>query len=416
VWRKNKWHWVFQPIKGALVDTPWRNLIDFKKSQIYLNPALSTQLKNSFQNLADLHSQSTQKTSVWILSSGTSSINQNYYKLIGLSHNALLSSAKAVNEHLKADQSDLWLNVLPLFHVGGLSILYRSHLLNNDCYNLWNPQFKWNPHLFKRHLAETNSTLSSLVPTQVYDLVKENILPPSNLRAIIVGGAHLNPDLYFKARKMGWPLLPSFGMTEAASQIATASLSSLEFFGTSSLQIENSIQYPELEILNHVQVKVNSNLNISIKGPSLLDGYYQIAEGSTPVWHTSIDENGWFATQDCGKINENNLSILSRTDELIKVRGELVNLADLRSQLDTLCTQNSFNFECTITALPDVRLGYKLALIGNASAEELEKVVKIFNSRVLPFEKLSEFFENIKIPRNNLGKILHSQLVQKLQS
>lgn len=83
------------------------------------------------------------KPLVWLLSSGTSATDTHSFKLMALSHQALLASASAVNEHLEVTSNDRWLNVLPMFHVGGLSILYRAQAANVEVMNGWTPHFKW---------------------------------------------------------------------------------------------------------------------------------------------------------------------------------------------------------------------------------------------------------------------------------
>ncbi len=81
---------------------------------------------------------------------------------------------------------------------------------------------------FAEEMNEGAVTLTSLVPTQVHDLVQCALACPPSLRAVVVGGAELDPVLGERARELGWPVLQSYGMTEAASQVATASLASLD--------------------------------------------------------------------------------------------------------------------------------------------------------------------------------------------
>src|SRR5207253_1068669 len=86
---------------------------------------------------------------------------------------------------------------------------------------------EWNPARTVKKWKDRKVTLTSLVPTQVFDLVSANLTAPKNLRAAVIGGGALDPSLYLKARELGWALLPSYGLTECASQVATASLDSL---------------------------------------------------------------------------------------------------------------------------------------------------------------------------------------------
>lgn len=396
----------------ANIEHNTQDIIQFNHSQIHLNPALPSELQTHLHSIAKTHTSS--QPLVWILSSGTSSLNQKGYKLIGLSHNAFFASAQAVNEHLKVTTIDSWLNILPLFHVGGLSILYRAYSANISCHNFWTPDYKWNPHSFVDALQTTKATLTSLVPTQVYDLVSENLSVPSQLRAVVVGGAHLNSELYIKARKLGWPVLPSFGMTEAASQIATAKIESLEANNNISSSPDSHCGTPNLQLLNHITAKINSCNILSIKGPSLLEGYYSISHDQSSAWVSPKDSDGWYTTQDCATIKDRYLFLQSRVDDILKIRGESVNLATLRTQLETLCQKQNLLFDCTIVALPDSRLGSQLLLVGDAPKEKLTELLSLFNSMVLPYERLSHHSGPTIIPKTALGKILYKELTQQL--
>ena len=142
-------------------------------------------------------------------------------KFACLSKDALLASARAVNEHLNVSESDVWLCPLPLFHVGGFAIFARGYLKGRVAPIV---QGRWEPHTLVQALNVCKATLTSLVPTQVYDLVREECSLPDAVRAVIVGGGRLDSDVATRARQLGWPVLQSFGMTEAASQIATQSV------------------------------------------------------------------------------------------------------------------------------------------------------------------------------------------------
>lgn len=380
----------------------WHQLIDPTISHLHLNPALNDSLKDHIQTVVSQHQSSNPLH--WIMSSGTTSTSINSFKLIGLSHQALLASAQAANVHLQVGSKDVWLNLLPLFHVGGLGVLYRSTLAGNKCFNLWSPGFKWNPEGFLTVCQKQAITLTSLVPTQVYDLVQANLTAPACLRAIVVGGARLAPELYHSARQLGWPLLPSFGMTEAASQIATASLESLE----------KNDDVPSLNLLSHISARCDEQEILSISGPSLLDGYYLFSEMTSPQWIDPKDHNGWYRTQDRAQIHNKQLTILARIDDVIKVRGEIVNLATLRQRVETLKLHLRIQPECTLVAVPDARLGHKIVLVGETNKDCFNDLINQFNQSVLPFERIESYSGPIAIPKNSMGKIQHQALVQSL--
>lgn len=162
---------------------------------------------------------------LWLATSGSTSESVGHVKLVALSKNAFLVSARSVNQHLQAKASDVWMQVLPRFHVGGLGVEVRAMLSGSQVISNFE---KWSVERAHKLLLEARVTIASMVPTQVFDLVQAGLRAPPSLRAVIVGGGALNEGLYRQARKLGWPLLPSYGMTETCSQIATASLATLQ--------------------------------------------------------------------------------------------------------------------------------------------------------------------------------------------
>ena len=134
---------------------------------------------------------------IWILTSGTTTLNQ--YKWVALKKKAFLASAKAVNEHIAATDKDIWLNVLPTFHVGGLAVWARAYLSHASVVVC---SGNWDPHKFIHKLEKNNITLTSLVPAQLYDLVYSELQCPPSVRVIFIGGGALSEELYLKARNL----------------------------------------------------------------------------------------------------------------------------------------------------------------------------------------------------------------------
>ena len=95
---------------------------------------------------------------------------------------------------------DVWCAVLPDFHVGGLGIQARAHLSGARVVPM-----DWSP----RALAASESTIVSLVPAQVHDLVEAGVPPPARLRAVLVGGGGLDAGLDARVPRPGagrcWP-------------------------------------------------------------------------------------------------------------------------------------------------------------------------------------------------------------------
>jgi O-succinylbenzoic acid--CoA ligase len=311
---------------------------------------------------------------IWVASSGTSGRT----KIAALSRAALEASAAAVNRHLGVGPSDRWINPLPLFHVGGLGIVIRAALTQTQCHDL----AEWKPREFVRLAAERGATLSSLVPTQVHDLVSAQLGCPSNMRAIVVGGGALEESLRLRAAHLGWPLLPSYGLTEAASQVATAAPGAQDFHF--------------LPLLEHVAARVGDDGLLQISGPSLLTGWMQF-EGDGPARWEDPKIHGWFRTSDRCELRDGKLRMLGRADDLIKIRGELVDVATLERELQSRVPSGMVRLDME----PDERNGAALVVVAeNVAAEsEARGAIDIFPPYAQP-----EAFRVGRVDVNPLGK------------
>ncbi|MDH5198583.1 MAG: AMP-binding protein [Gemmatimonadota bacterium] len=329
---------------------------------------------------------------VWLTTSGATG----RLKPVALAKQSLLLSAEAVNRHLESNTRDVWLNVLPTFHVGGLGIYARAHLSGARVVTLES----WEVKTFVRALAEEWVTLTSLVPAQVYDLVQDSQQAPPSLRAVVVGGGALAEDLWRRARALGWPVLPSYGATECASQIATADLASLR-----------ATPPPALRLLPHVSARTDADGHLEIRSDALFTGYASDAGLDDPK------HDGWWDTGDLGAIHGETLVVHGRADDVVKIGGEVVNLAALEMRLAEVLAATAPATDAVLIALPDPRLGQVIALaVVTPDPATAEHIQDAFNAAVLPFERARIMRRVTKIPRTALGKVARRQLEEMLQA
>ena len=198
------------------------NPVDFqsKDNQALLNPRMAPELAKNLK--ARLSAAENLTSHVFVLTSGSTAASEADFKWVALSKQAILASAKGSNEFLDSNRTDVWFHTLPSFHVGGLGIYARAELSGAK---ISFPIYEnWDPEAFTQQIEAVKATLTSLVPTQVFDLVSRNLQGPPTLRAIIVGGGALSDGLYQQAKALNWPVLPSYGLSETASQAATANI------------------------------------------------------------------------------------------------------------------------------------------------------------------------------------------------
>jgi len=313
--------------------------------------------------------------------------------LVCLTRHALLANAAAVNDWLRATADDVWLRVLPDFHVGGQSIHFRAELSHS---RVLVEDGKWDPQRFIRVAAHSRVTLTSLVPAQVFDLVAAGLLAPPALRAVIVGGGALSDELYRQARALGWPLLPSYGLTEAASQVATARMESLL---TAPLGTEG----PPLELLPCWEARVDDAGRLQLRGAPLLSGRFVRTPHGWEM-HRAVDDDGWFTTSDRARLDGRLLTPLGRCDRVVKVLGELVDLDAIEAALHRAGLPPDRG---VVMALPDERAGVRPWLV--TDLENADAAVEAANATLPPFARIAGW-RRLELPRSPLGKVLRFEI------
>lgn len=323
-------------------------------------------------------------------------------KWVALSKEAFLISARAVNELFAATAADRWLVPLPLHHVGGFSIHARCFASGATAHSLAG---RWDAAEFARACADKRITLTSLVPTQVFDLVQNHLPTPKCLRAVIVGGGALSSALRERALDLGWPVCRSYGMTEAASQIATQSADA--YFR----------DHPDsMQVLTHWQISTDANDILTVRGPALAKGYATRAPDGSWQWQP-IDPAEGLRTRDRVRLSQHAgrtlLEFIGRDASFVKISGELVNRDALQLRLDAVAAETNFPTVAVIVPVADERRETRLIIAveaGKSTPAERTSLCERYNFTSLPFERADAICEVESLPRSSIGKPLVSEI------
>src|SRR5215203_3507709 len=220
-------------------------------------------------------------------------------------------SALGSNANITLRPGDRWLHSLPLYHVGGLSILFRC-LLAGATVAL--PQQGTPPG---EAIAGFGATHVSLVSTQLLRLLREDA-NRGGLEAVLMGGGPIPASLVDEAVARGLPVHTSYGLTEMASQVTTtppgASLEELRTAG---------------RVLPHREVAISGSGEILVRGQTLFAGYVEGERLNRP-----LDAEGWFHTGDLGELDDNiYLRVRGRMDNLFVSGGENVQPEEIEEAL-----------------------------------------------------------------------------------
>lgn len=314
-------------------------------------------------------------------------------KWVALSTDALETSAEAVVKHLRLNSKDVLGLALPDFHVGGYGLLERAKVAGAKLKRFTS---RWEPHMFRTWLVDEQITSTSLVPAQVYDLVRAGLKSPALLKSVVVGGGVLPENLYGSARDLGWPLLISYGLTECASQVATAELSSLD------VRV-----WPKAKILPHMQLVQVDHQKVSVKSPSLLSFY--LREGQDKIELTDPKVDSAFLLPDRVEVEGFFLKVWGRWEQDYKILGEWVRWDYLKKKFSHLCVEKNLYLKYEIEIFPNERAGNLIAIICESFNQSAQELVKVFNNDVYPFERITHYYEG-NLPRSELGKVLRLKI------
>ena len=321
---------------------------------------------------------------------------------IALSKMALLASAAAVNRQLEVTPASCWGRVLPLCHVGGFGVAARAFAAGcgfRDC------GWRWSAGAFAQWLTDHPVTHTSLVPAQVHDLVHAGLHAPPSLRAIVVGGGRLDEATGQAARALGWPVLASYGMTEAASQIATQEPAALDTF----------YQPAPIPLLPIWQAAITPDLTLGIAGPALFSGWL-VRENAAWVFKSRASE--WHLTQDRVALANRCLTPLGRADLRVKVLGELVDLEAIERALAVLADGGFPPGRFAVVAVPDARAEHALVPVfdGAVDAALIAAVLTRYAARTPGLLRLRPPVILAHFPHSPLDKPRRAEIVAALRA
>ncbi len=290
---------------------------------------------------------------------------------VALSFGNWLASALGSAAALGLDLQERWLCPMPLAHVGGLSIPLRSAIYGTTA--VLQGRFDTEAVLDALSDAGQRITLVSLVPTMLARLLDAGLRRPPTLRWVLLGGAPVPAGLLDRAREAGVPVAPTYGMTEACSQIATHG-------------------WP----LPGVEVRAGDGGELLVRGATVAEG--------------ALAPDGWLHTGDLGTIDDRGrLTLTGRKADTIITGGENVAPAEVEAAL----LAHPAVAEAGVFGRADNEWGEavvaKVVLIDGRAAEP-DELRAFCATRLAPFKvpKAIELAEGL--PRTESGKLLRREL------
>jgi o-succinylbenzoate---CoA ligase len=278
------------------------------------------------------------------------------------------AAAAASATHLDHRREDRWLAVLPLHHVAGLSILWRSAREGSAVVLAGG----FEPTRVIALLEDKGVTLASFVSPMVERMIDHGLGAVPGFRFALVGGG---PVSHRVMDASGIRLLPTYGMTETASQIATAD--------------PFSPRADRLVVLDGAAISLDPSDRITVDGPMVSPGDFGGPDRSAPL-----------VTGDLGRFHGDRLEVLGRADSVIVTGGENV----MPDRLERIIGDVPGVEAVAVVGLPDLRWG-SIVVAAYTGSVELSLLNEAAGRLLAGHEVPRRWIHVTALPMLGIGKI-----------
>jgi len=325
--------------------------------------------------------------------------------VIGFSQ--LMASADGSASLLGSAVDDRWLLCMPLFHIGGLSILIRAALVGATI--VLHERFDADD--VAREIDDGDISCVSFVATMLARVIKArgDRLAPETLRLILLGGGPASESLLQSGLELGYPLAPTYGLTEATSQVATRPPGIFEEGNPLSAGLEPLVGV-SLRIVDDAGdcVSVGTEGTIEVSGPIVMTGYLDDPQAT----RTTLAE-GWLRTGDVGVLDDaGRLRVLDRRSDLILSGGENVYPAEIESALD----DHEDVIEAGVCGVPDEKFGARpvaFLVLREGASLDAEEMAEFCQARLASYKCPTAFNQRGFLPRTPTGKLIRRALLDE---
>ncbi len=331
-------------------------------------------------------------------------------KMVPLSHRNVAASAGHIAATLELGPADRCCNILPLFHIHGLIAVVLASLASGA--SVWCTA-GFNPLRIFGWMGQVAPTWYSAVPTMHQAILARaarnaDVLAGLDLRFIRSSSSALAPSLMLALEEtFGCPVIESYGMTEAAHQMASNPLPPGERRPGSVGRAAG----PEIGVMDEAgrMLPVGATGEVVIRGPNVTAGYVENPEANDSAFH-----DGWFRTGDQGVVDDDGyLTITGRLKEIINRGGEKVS----PREIDEVLLDHPDVHQAVTFAVPHDRLGEDIAaaVVPHEGAEiDVNEVRGFVRQRLADFKVPRQILLLEAIPLGATGKLQRIGLAEKL--
>jgi acyl-CoA synthetase (AMP-forming)/AMP-acid ligase II len=325
-------------------------------------------------------------------------------KMVELCERQLLHVAGAVARHHRLGPADRGFNPLPLFHINAQVVGLLSAVVSGASLVL---DRRFHRTGFWELLSRHDVTWLNAVPAILSVLAKQECAPPPRLRFMRSASAPLPaPVRAAMVARTGVPLVESYGMTEAASQITATPLDGRCRPGSVGRPVEVELDVVDGDGVSCPEGRIG---RVRIRGAGVIRAY---ADGMAA---DRFDERHWLDTADLGHRDaDGHLYLAGRADDVVNRGGELV----YPREIEEVLLGEDAVAEAVVVGRPHEILGAVpvacLRTVGelapDAVAALLERLAARCTERLARYKRPAELIVMGAFPLGPTGKVRRTEL------
>ena len=310
---------------------------------------------------------------------------------------------------------DKCLNMMPLFHIGGIMRNVLSPILSGSSVitcSAFDPNLFWDliqTHRFTWYYAAP--TMHRAILTAAEDLPKP--LSSGSVRYIANAAGALLPVLASSLKETFYnaTILTSYGMTECMPISSPPQNYALDPIGTSGRAVGPDICITDED---HTQeLPLGSNGNILVRGPPCFGGYENNEGANSESFFTINGKEGWFDTGDTGCIRDGYLFIGGRSKEIINKGGETISPFEIEEQIQQHPNvQETLAFSAPHNLYQET-VGVVIVTNPGMPRVDLQELHKFLATRLNRSKWPHVIVYMNDVPKNAANKILRIKLAQR---
>lgn len=322
-----------------------------------------------------------------------------------LSHDNLLSNARALAEAWRFTSADVLLHALPIFHAHGLFVASNTVFLTSGSM-IFQPRFDVDDVIAALPKATTMMGVPTFYTRLLHDprLTRDLV---AHMRLFISGSAPLLAETHQQwSARTGHAILERYGMTE------TTMITSNPYDGE---RRPGTVGRP----LRDIQIRIADQQTaaalpqgdigmIEVKGPNVFKGYWQMPEKTAEEFRA----DGYFITGDLGRLDSDGyLQIVGREKDLVISGGYNVYPKEVESVLDDMPGV----LESAVIGVPHPDFGEAVLaiLVPDADGPDIQRIKDALAEKLARYKQPKSFILMPELPRNTMGKVQKAALRQQ---